>query len=591
MDGKRQTVHTRSKARSHGCSLRTLKRRLREAKIGMFTFLLLVALTVCLMGLPVLARATAPQLAQTPASSLTPDQLFQQGERFYQSGQFADAIAVLQQAAIAYQKQDNALKQAATLSNLSLAYQQLGRWQEAQTAIDDSLKRLEGGDGAQKALLAQALEIQGSLQLATGQPEKALATWQQATKRYTQLSDQRGIARSQLNQARALQASGFYRRALELLTELNERLQAQPASLTKAAALRSLGDTLQLTGKLEKAHQVLQASLEIAQRLQNPEAISAAQLSLGNTARAQQEQQAAITFYQQAAVSAPGLLAKIQAQINQLSLLTHSKNQADAIDLMDRLQTQLVDLPPSRDSLYARINFAQTVSKLNEEKAKGTVSQSIASLLAQTIQQARTLQDKPAEAYALGTLGSLYEQAQQWAEAQQFTQQAVLLSEAINASEIAYRWQWQLGRLWKAQGRLMDAMTAYEAAIAHLKWLRSDLVAINRDVQFNFRDSVEPLYRQTVALLFQLQASQPSEQHLNRAREVVESLQLAELDNFFHEACINAQSIILDQVVDQENPTTAIIYPIVLEQQSQVICQNSQATAAKLRDRSTASRN
>ncbi len=578
MEGKRNPFHPQTVLRGSGFAIGRLNLRTLQTKMGGFALSLLFTLALCLTSLPAIANisTTSPQSLQTQSLDLTPEQLFQQGEGFYQRGRFADAIALLEQAAAAYQKQGNVLKQAAVLSNVSLSFQQLGRWQEAQTAIDASLKLLAGGGGEQNDLLAQALDIQGALQLATGQPEKALETWQQATDRYTQRHNLSGIVRSQINQARALQVSGFYRRALELLTAVSQRLQSQPDSRLKAAALRSLGDALQLTGKLEQSRAVLQASLDIAQRLQDPEAISAAQFSLGNTARAQQDQLAAITFYQQAAVSAPTLLAAIQAQINQLSLLATSEHPTDAIALMDRIQAQLVKLPPSRDSLYAQINVAQTAIMLsawngNTPATATSMRQSIASLLVQTAQQAKMLQDKPAEAYALGTLGSLYEQSQQWADAQQLTQQAILLAEAINASEIAYRWQWQLGRLLNAQGNLVEAVTAYNAAIAHLKLLRSDLVAINRDVQFNFRDSVEPLYRQMIALLFQLQASNPSEQTLNRAREVVESLQLAELDNFFHEACINAQSIALDQVVDQENPTTAIIYPIVLEQQSQVI--------------------
>jgi len=42
-------------------------------------------------------------------------------------------------------------------------------------------------------------------------------------------------------------------------------------------------------------------------------------LSLGNTARAQQDTQAALKFYQQAATSASAPTTLIQAQLNQLS--------------------------------------------------------------------------------------------------------------------------------------------------------------------------------------------------------------------------------------------------------------------------------
>ncbi len=53
----------------------------------------------------------------------------------------------------------------------------------------------------------------------------------------------------------------------------------------------------------------------------------------------------------------------------------------------------------------------------------------------------------------MGSLGNVYEQTQQWTEAEKLTQQAVQLAQQINAGDISYLWQWQLGRVMKGQGR------------------------------------------------------------------------------------------------------------------------------------------
>jgi CHAT domain-containing protein len=98
--------------------------------------------------------------------------------------------------------------------------------------------------------------------------------------------------------------------------------------------------------------------------------------------------------------------------------------------------------------------------------------------------------------------------------------------------------------------------------------LRQDLVAVDREVQFNFRDRVEPIYRQAVELLF---LDPINEDKLDKARRLIESLQLAELDNFFREACLDDRPVMLDEIVDRDNPTTAIIYPIILENSLEVI--------------------
>jgi tetratricopeptide (TPR) repeat protein len=189
-------------------------------------------------------------------------QLLQQGRELYEQGQFSEAAVVLQQAAAAFKQEGDGLRQAMTLSNLSLTYQQLGLWSEAEQAITDSLNLLQAGENIRNVpkegtsdrsqILAQALDIQGRLQLSLGKDEQALNTWQQAAATYAQVGNEMGVTGSRINQAQALQALGLYRRALTTLTELNQTLQTQPDSLLKAVALRSLGDALQLVGQSEE---------------------------------------------------------------------------------------------------------------------------------------------------------------------------------------------------------------------------------------------------------------------------------------------------------------------------------------------------
>ncbi len=79
-----------------------------------------------------------------------------------------------------------------------------------------------------------------------------------------------------------------------------------------------------------------------------------------------------------------------------------------------------------------------------------------------------------------------------------------------------------------------EAIVAYQQAVNTLQSLRYDLVAINPQAQFDFREQVEPVYRQLVELLLQPQGnSQPSEDNLRQARDTIEALQLAELTTSF----------------------------------------------------------
>ncbi len=512
-------------------------------------------------------------------------ELVQKGSILYEAERFNEATLVFQQAADAYKAQGDKLRQAMTLSNLSLAYQQLGQWIQAEQAIAQSLKLLgypqqrnlpsrgarEHGSREALEILAQALDIQGRLQLVQGKAESALHTWRQAASIYAQIGDETGVTRSRINSAQALQALGHYRQAQKTLTEINQTLQNQPDSTLKATGLRSLGNVLRIVGDLEQSRQILQQSLEVATLKQSPQAISETWLSLGNTATAGQDTQAALNYYQQAATTSASPTTRIQAHLNQLRLLVDNNQLSAAQALVSQIQAQIPNLPPSRKVIYARINFAQNLMKLGA-RGEGHSVREIAQFLATAVQQARDLQDQRAEAYALGNLGGLYEQTQQFRSAQDLTQQALTLSQAVDAPDITYSWQWQLGRLLKAQGDIKGAITAYTESVKTLQSLRNDLVAINPEVQFSFRDEVEPIYRQLVDLLLQSKGdSQPSQDNLLQARAVIESLQLAELDNFFRVACLEGKPVQIDSVIDREDPTAAVVYPIILADRLEVI--------------------
>ncbi len=64
----------------------------------------------------------------------------------YQSGRFAEAVTVLQQAVRIYQREGDNLAQAAALTNLSLAFEQIGSWKEALKAIINTSLNLLGWD-------------------------------------------------------------------------------------------------------------------------------------------------------------------------------------------------------------------------------------------------------------------------------------------------------------------------------------------------------------------------------------------------------------------------------------------------------------
>ena len=511
-----------------------------------------------------LLLATQPAFSQPPPDS--PHQTLQQSRQLYQQGNYSDTAKLLQQAISDFATQGDTLNEAIAWSNLALVWQKLGEWEQASIAIDRSLSLLKSS--SEPRIFASVLNIQGQLYFQQGQPEQAHKTWKQAATVFAQLNDVNGVLTAEINQAQALQALGLYRQALRSLQQIREKLRSQPDSLLKATGLRSLGEALRVVGDLNESEAILRESLEMAQLLGTTQTQAEILLSLGNTHRAQQQPQVAINAYQQAAKLADSSLTRIQAQLNHLRLLTEAESETIAIALWQEIRVQLSEQPASRTAVYLRVNLAESLLNLPQPEFKVAVE-----LLSETIAIARQLQDTKAEAYSLGSLAAVYEKTQQWAIAEGLTEEALLLATAINAPDISYRWQWQLGRLLKAQGKTEMAIVAYNQAVNTLESLRTDLVAVDPDVQFSFRESVEPVYRQLVSLILQPSPSSsgevPTQKNLIKARELIQSLQLAELDNFFREACLDAD---LQQTpIDRVDQSAAVIYPIILSDRLEVI--------------------
>ncbi|MDJ0615923.1 MAG: CHAT domain-containing protein [Calothrix sp. MO_192.B10] len=553
------------------------------------SFLLVATLGLILsLGVSVPFTSTAQPNAQTQTS---PVELVQTGKQYYDAGQFVTASKIFSKAAKIYQVRGNSLQQAQVLSFLSLAQQKLSNFTEATKAINTSIAILDTLETGKKVdrVRAQVLNAQGHLQLAQGKPEAALQSWRDGEKLYQKANNIAGIIGSQINQSQALHTLGLYRQTYKLLTQIEQKLAGLPDSPLKVIGLQNLGNILRQRGELERSQQLLESSLGLAQKLSSsqpssfPESsldrskiilsLANTKLALGRRAETIKDKQAAkkyiqsaLNYYQQTASITTSPITKTQAQLNQLSLLIDNQDWVSVKSLLPPVNQNIIELPASRESVYAQINFGESLMKLSSSAEKIASYSKITQILNTAIKQAQYLQDKRAESYALGTLGKLYEKKEQWAKAEKITQSALLIAQGINAPDIAYQLQWQMGRVLQNQQKSnSQAITYYTQAFNNLNTLRSDLAVLNPEIQFSFREKVEPVYREFVELL--LRSPTPSKENLIQARDVIESLQLAELDNFFRDACAKPVAVNIDNL----DANAAVIYPIILENRLEVI--------------------
>ena len=497
--------------------------------------------------------------------------LLQQGKNYYQTGKFSQAAKVWQSALQNYQTQGDIIKQIQTLNYLALTYKELGNIKQAQIFIDRSfnlLKSLKKINNQSSLLLGQALNTQGTIQILQGQTETALDTWKQAAQTYEKTGDKTGKLISQINQAQGLQALGQYLHAKKLLEELITQLQKQPDSLIKAQGLRSLGVAMQTLGDLQQSKKTLEQSLTISKQLISPDTVDAVLFSIANVARDLQENEQALKYYQDVVNLSPSILTRIEANLNQLSLLIKLQRWKSASALIPQLETQITQLSSSRPAIYAKINFAASLMKMERVAENGQVfskfnGAKIAKILAKAIQQARKIQDPRAEAYSLKQLGQLYQEKGQLTAAKTLTEQSLKIAQNINAADLLASTAGQLGVIFKQQGNLDHAIAAYEISFNNLQSLRNDLVAINTEIQFNFKENIEPFYRDFASLLLQ----KDTQSNLKQARKVIDALRIAELDNYFRDACVDTYPVALEEIDVQ----AAVIYPIILRDRLEVI--------------------
>ena len=534
-----------------------------------------VPLTLSLGGLGNLAAA------QSPDASF----LVQQGVDFYQRGDMTGAIAQWQAALSAYQENHNRQEEVMVLANLARAEQQIGN-------------------------ISQAINY-----------------WGQAITVCRQLGNHQLLGRMLTEQAQAYSKLGQQRQAIAILCGEDTEVQGcdrgsvqiargEQDPMGEAAALGSLGEAYLLTGQDEQAIRYVQDSLKIASQINNLAYQSSALNTLGNIyinlaeinyrranfAEQRGESEEAKKLKRKAIDDDQEALKQFQASLNLAQTQNKPQSQLRAllnsIPAYDRTQASteatearqqalelLKSLPNSQDKVYATIDLAHLLQLVTPSKEISSAVQCLQpelrspaqSLLEQAISTAQSIQDRRSESFALGELGHIYECHSDFSRALEFTQQARIAAEQSRlAKDSLYLWEWQSGRILKAQHKEVEATKLYERAAVTLESIRSELLNTNRDLQFDFRDTVNPLYRELIQLKLE-QASLPSitpdkrTKQLNSTLTTIDSLQLAELQNYFGNDCI-VTALKPDRVdAASAGTATAIISSIILKNRTAIL--------------------
>jgi CHAT domain-containing protein len=221
---------------------------------------------------------------------------------------------------------------------------------------------------------------------------------------------------------------------------------------------------------------------------------------------------------------------------------------------------------------------AQNYHASSQKKAWNLLMRSIE--MARKLQNSGNLNDteraavKGDELQAINALATLHEEKQQFTEAASLISERILLeADALGSPEISGLLYGRVARskLSQIKGKKAPieearaALALSDTSIKRIELVRGDLLSLSPDLQYNYRDSIEPLYRDNIEL--QLLQPQPN---LKTILDRVESLKLAEIHNYFREPCIE-NKVSLDELIKQDFQDTALIYTVLLDESIEII--------------------
>jgi CHAT domain-containing protein len=398
---------------------------------------------------------------------------------------------------------------------------------------------------------------QGEFQLAIEQWQTILHTL-----------DKPGYIETLLKIATAYQALGQHESAQKVLKQAQCLAQEMndPRWLVPVHTL--LSDTYRLTNQRNNAQIHVELALDLVDFVYLPSVLAATLVQQGhlylldkNYGEALQNYQKALSLLKEDSLLKAKVLLNIAQLMYDTQFFGQDKEQKQQVygslddqlvatkqlDAFNQALAAVRNLPNHYQKALMLLHLSQLVF---QSQVNTKLSLEIYAILKAVNRLAKTFPPKPRHyisSYANGYLGKLYQQAQRYQEATQLTQTAIFLAQEISATDLLYRWERQLGQLWRDQGQLDKAIQVYRLAVEHSTAIRSKLTRthygsrpLSNELPFH-QTTIGRTYFEQVDLLLNkaqtaTQASQ-QEQYFCEARKVIEISQQSELKDYLQDDC------------------------------------------------------
>ncbi len=439
-----------------------------------------------------------------------------------------------------------------------------------------------GASGVGEVELADRETKQANELFQKGQLEQAVVHYQTAAASYrdAKRGDLQADALVQLGAA--YQALGRYGLADRTLMDALKLAEAAHDARRTIAAKNALGSVLTFTRDIKAARKNLNEALTLATALGDQRQLALVQLNLGNLhATTQADPQAypdAIASFlasRDASTRAGDQLLVAQASVNAAMVALDADNNSDSVELNEVARQTLLRVPDSSAKARLLITVGRTNQRLAArlKNSRPTLIRHAYDCYTQAGSTADSLGDARIASYACGYLGQLYEEEGRGAEALPLARKAVFLAQRAQSPVALYRWQWLTARLLRSQpDQRAEAIQAYRRAVETLSSVRGD-VAMGL-ANASYHDAVGPLYYELADLLFKqadvAQSPEESRQALLDARDTVELLKAAELDDYFQETCVNVERS-REKSIASVGERTGVVYLVPLADRTEIL--------------------
>lgn len=405
-----------------------------------------------------------------------------------------------------------------------------------------------------------------------GDAEHAALSWEQALTHLDPETETGIYLDTVAHLGNAYQSLGYHQRALPILLQALPVAEKSEDHYHNAIFYNTLSDLYFSLGKMMKVIEYLPKAVEEASKAEDPRILARVLVNVGNAFSAEKDYKRALSFYGQCFELAEEsddseLGAMVSMNIARAELMGDDH---DGIgDALDYTRVMIENMPDCHGKVKYLISLSMLILEVKKRLNLADPDLTLAAfqILDDAKKIAENLEDFRMTAYACGYMGQLYEEEGRYEEALRLTRRALFFAQQGNFPQILYLWQWQLGRLFKAKGEPGKAIRAYQNAISTLNPIRQQLFIGYRSRGDFFNKRVKPVYTGLTELLLKqaetIKDEKARQSKLLEARDTMEILKTAELEDFFKDECV---TIMQAEKTTLENspPGTAVIYPISL---------------------------